>query len=266
MYDYGKKMFEGLKRTQSLQRKCLEVLTGMESGTLEADSYRANYQDLPLPVPLDVANGDRSLVVFNPLANDVLDDVSFAVEDLRTVQDLCIVDVDDESKTPIAFQVSMATTGAAADDKSLQVVFMAHLPALTAKTFRVFLCQDECLPAKVQNTQIYCLNDCDHQVSHKVMNVHKLPDQIAQIESHRYLLTFDPETWLLSKVKDKASGKEHPIDVEIFAYPTQAHSSGAYLFAVDEFRDKNFLDPVDDVTQVVIISGMVYTELQVRKV
>ena len=103
---------------------------------------------------------------------------------------------------------------------------MAHLPALSAKTYRVFLCQDEGdSVAKVQKTQIYCLNDCNPSELRleEILTVHKLPDQIAELESHRYLLTFDPETWLLTKVKDKKSGKEHQINVEIFAYPTQVN-------------------------------------------
>ena len=119
MYDYGKKMFKGLQRTQSLKQKCLEMLMGVEAGSLWADTYRANYQDLPLPVPLNVATGDRIVVAFNSLANDVVNDVTFAVEDFRTAHDLCIVDVDDESKTPLAYQVALETT---TTDKSLQVM------------------------------------------------------------------------------------------------------------------------------------------------
>ena len=68
MYDYGKKLFDGLKRTQALHRRCLKLLMGLEEQQqLEADTYRTNYQDLPLPIPLDVGSGDATLVVFNPL-------------------------------------------------------------------------------------------------------------------------------------------------------------------------------------------------------
>ena len=104
MYDYGKKMFEGWKRTQSLQRKCLELLMGVPKGSLESDIIRDNYQDLPFPLPLDVGSGSSVVVVFNSLANDVIEAVTFNVDDPRMVHDLCIVDTQRPQDT-IAHQV-----------------------------------------------------------------------------------------------------------------------------------------------------------------
>ena len=75
----------------------------------------------------------------------------------------------------------------------------------------------------MKKTQVYCLNSCSdlESQSQKFMSVNQLPAQVAQLESHRYLLTFDPETWRLSKVKDKVSGTEHSLKVTLSAYPTQ---------------------------------------------
>ena len=122
-------------------------------------------------------------------------------------------------------QVSVSPTAPHQSIKGWQVVFMAHLPALSVKTFRVYLCSDE--PdrsnAPRKKTQVYCLNSCSdlESQSQKFMSVNQLPAQVAQLESHRYLLTFDPETWRLSKVKDKLSGTEHSLKVTLSAYPTQ---------------------------------------------
>ena len=122
-------------------------------------------------------------------------------------------------------QVSVSPIAPHQSIKGWQVVFTAHLPALSVKTFRVYLCSDE--PdrsnAPRKKTQVYCLNSCSdlESQSQKFMSVNQLPAQVAQLESHRYLLTFDPETWRLSKVKDKLSGTEHSLKVTLSAYPTQ---------------------------------------------
>ena len=69
-----------------------------------------------------------------------------------------------------------------------QVVFMARVPALTAKTFRVYVCGDEddqnggdpkAKRPSVQKTQVYCLKDCSRDLaagSDKFMDVQSLPE------------------------------------------------------------------------------------------
>ena len=77
---------------------------GVPKGSLESDIIRDNYQDLPFPLPLDVGSGSSVVVVFNSLANDVIEAVTFNVDDPRMVHDLCIVDTQRPQDT-IAHQV-----------------------------------------------------------------------------------------------------------------------------------------------------------------
>ena len=113
-------------------------ISGKDIMKLEDDFERDNYNEQPKPLPLDVKSGDaylvRSLsnnnyipiknkynissnqenyfglssfqVVFNSLANDIYEVISFFVEDVRVVSDLCITDPnEDSSKKFLKYQV-----------------------------------------------------------------------------------------------------------------------------------------------------------------
>ena len=271
MYDYGKKMFESLTRTYSVQIAAIERLMRLPANTLNVDFERDNYQDLKREVPLDVSLGDGYLMVFNPLANDVVELVSFMVEESRLVDDLCIVDP--VSNENIRYQVNPTTTShggsVVLDMNMVEVVFMARLPALSIQRFHIYVCSDEQTSSKsFEKTQVFC-QKCPSLSEQKkaksnLFVVDKFPNGVPQLESYRFKLTFDPDTKLLSKILDKISGEEHEVNIEISAYPTSFFDSGAYLFSVDQNRrNEKLLDPMKDVQEVIIVSGKVYTELSV---
>jgi len=284
MYDYGKKLFEGLTRAQQVQRASIEHLMALPKGSLKPDAERQTYVDRPRPLALDVTLGDGYVLAFNPLANDVIEAVTFVIEDSRLAHDLCIAEP--ISNQYLRYQVNPLSVTSSEGMTSVEIVFMARLPALSLQKFRVVVCSDEKKEQKdmtknsgkkqqqsslMSPTQVYCMKNCQPANTqtkwYNVFRIDRLPgrDQTPQLENHRFLLTFDEVTRRLTKVKDKVSGLEHEVEVELAGYATQPHSSGAYLFDVNKFKPSaDLVNPETDLEEVVIVSGQVFSELSLH--
>ena len=94
--------------------------------------------------------------------------------------------------------------------------------------------------------------------------VDRVPDGGIVISNTNLELVFDEDTRLLATVKDKARNIVRDVQVVFGGYPTVPFRNGAYLFKPDTEHQPEVIpvvDPVDDLKEVVIISGPVFSEI-----
>ena len=94
----------------------------------------------------------------------------------------------------------------------------------------------------------------------------EMPFFLSVISNANLELVFDEDTRLLSTIKEKSTGQLKNVQVQFGGYPTVPFRNGAYLFKPDTEHQPDILtviDPVDDLKEVVVISGPVFSEISV---
>ena len=96
------------------------------------------------------------------------------------------------------------------------------------------------------------------------MTLEEISEGSVVISNANLELTFDEDTHLLMAIKDKRTNLTKNITMVFGGYPTMQFRNGAYLFKPDLNHQPPIvpiIDPIDNLKEVVIISGHVFSEI-----
>ena len=228
---------------------------------LVEDFDRPNYTTLPTPRAINLrktTSSATSVVVFNPLAENVSEVVSVFVE----TTDICVTDA--ETGAPVVYQTNPTWSVSGSfklDITFVEIVFVARLEPLSVKRFKVHKCK--AAAEQREQTQVFCLRCPTNSHPSNPFDMQPMPSGAIQIENKNLVLLFNEDTRLLERVTDKATGRSLPLEVYFSAYPTAQFRSGAYLFKPDRHSENVAVFAAADLREVVVMSGPVFSEVSV---
>ena len=125
--------------------------------------------------------------------------------------------------------------------------------------------------AKIANlppTKVYCMR-CPkkHAASDDLSDTPMILEAISEgsvvISNANLELVFDEDTRLLASIRDKKSNVTKNVKMVFGGYATMQFRNGAYLFKQDSYRTAPLpvIDPVDNLKEIIIISGHVFSEI-----
>lgn len=292
MRDYGLKLFESLRDTESIQQDAIQSLllndtllpTADQTKTIVwSDLERESYEKLPKKLPVTVEN-ERKVVLFNSLVHMQEHVIELRVATLG-------VRVMDSNRKPVPYQLNPVWNASSGNNKlhmaneEYELVFIAKLPPLSLVTFYV-VAETEEKTAKSFAT-VYC-NNCHRKEQPKQHNQNtefkaQTPEQEAefrpskfkikntqpgdiQLENPKMKLLFDGTNGFLKSVTRKHKQKVTQCAISFAAYHSAQFHSGAYLFMPDpnsRETDKDVLEQYNQQISIIITSGLISSEVTV---
>jgi len=287
-HDYGEKMFDGMIATRNLMKISSQYLLMKDRAQfqrkfLESDFERPDYGSREKPLALDIKSGSQHIVVFNSLGQESEEIVTFFLDGIDSA--VCVQNSQGDF-LPVQFSPTWTTEGFIRLEKHfMEGSFFAKLPPLSVTKFTVGLCSHNENQLKANEsfktqrpTKVFCLRcpkkpntDPDSKNSggkNSGKNLHMTLEEISEgsvvISNANLELVFDEETHLLKSIKDKKTNLTKNVAVVFGGYPTMQFRNGAYLFKPDLNHQPPILpiiDPIDNLKEVVIISGHVFSEI-----
>lgn len=291
MRDYGLKLFESLRDTESIQLDAIHslllndtVLSTSErmKDIIMTDLERESYEKLPKKLPLNLSENRKQIIIFNSLAQEQDHVVQFRVTTLN-------VKILDSNFKDIVFQINPIWNGSTPANKlqivtnEYDIIFIAKVPPLSLVTYYV---GESPTPNKDTSNRaiIYCSNchrkeqpkkenensqsvntDNTEFNDSKFMIKNTQPGDI-QLENHKMKLLFDGTTGFMKSVTRKHKQKVTQCAISFSAYHSAQFHSGAYLFMPDPNNRETDADVLEDYNQqvgIIITTGPVMSELTV---
>ena len=116
-------------------------------------------------------------------------------------------------------------------------------------------------------TKVYCMRCPKRHSTEDVRDTPMIMEAISEgavvISNANLELVFDEDTRLLSSIKDKKANVTKAVKISFGGYQTMQFRNGAYLFKQDTYRNVPLpvIDPIDNLKEIVIISGHVFSEI-----
>lgn len=295
MRDYGLKLFESLRDTESIQQDAIQSLllndtlpstVDQTKNIIVSDLERESYEKLPKKLPITVED-ERKVVLFNSLVHTQDHIVELRVSSLN-------IRVLDSNRDEVLIQINPVWNASNGNNKlhmsnvEYELVFIANLPPLSLVTFYILTETEE--KAKKSKATIYC-NNCHRKESPKHNSVNdnqndyksQIPEQEAefkpskfkirntqpgdiQLENQKMKLLFDGATGFMKSVTRKHKQKITQCAISFAAYHSAQFHSGAYLFMPDpnsRETDKDVLEQYNQQISIIITSGLISSEVTV---
>jgi len=262
MDDYELKLNKAIRDLNRIEAVLVQYLMSAERDLLrEHPVVHTNWRNKgEYPQQQDIIyikkSGKQRVLLVNSLAHQV-ERAAYVRTDTANV---CVYDTNndllDVQLSP-TFKVSPQTK---LDFSAFDVWFPVVLDSLSISVFRVEECEFKTKPSRV-----FCTRCPD---SNKLSSIHlkSISEGSLQLENHLYKLLFDPETRLLKTVTNKVSGVVKDVEIKFSSYTSQIFRSGAYLLDVEEVDGVPSETPLftaDDIADVVIVSGPIFSEVRV---
>lgn len=295
MRDYGLKLFESLRDTESIQQDAIQSLllndtlpstVDQTKNIIVSDLERESYEKLPKKLPITVED-ERKVVLFNSLVHTQDHIVELRVSSLN-------IRVLDSNRDEVLIQINPVWNASNGNNKlhmsnvEYELVFIANLPPLSLVTYYILTETEE--KAKKSKATIYC-NNCHRKESPKHNNGNdnqndyksQIPEQEAefksskfkirntqpgdiQLENQKMKLLFDGATGFMKSVTRKHKQKITQCAISFAAYHSAQFHSGAYLFMPDpnsRETDKDVLEQYNQQISIIITSGPISSEVTV---
>lgn len=289
MRDYGLKLFESLRDTESIQQDAIQSL--LLNDTLPASSEqmrnvilsdleRESYERLPKKLPVVVEN-KRRIILFNSLAQpqDHVVNVRISTFNMKVL---------DSNLQDIPFQInpiwnsSQSIAKLQMCNEVYELIFIAKLPPLSLVTY--FLVPSPDIKNIHNLATIYC-NNCHRKETPKNSNENSQTNENEkaefnpskfkikntqpgdiQLENHKMKLLFDGTTGFMKSVTRKHKHKVTQCAINFAAYHSAQFHSGAYLFMPDpnsRETDTDILEHYSQQISIIITTGPILSELSV---
>lgn len=295
MRDYGLKLFESLRDTESIQQDAIQSLllndtlpstVDQTKNIIVSDLERESYEKLPKKLPITIED-ERKVVLFNSLVHSQDHVVELRVSSLN-------IRVLDSNRDEVLIQINPVWNASNGNNKlhmsnvEYELVFIANLPPLSLVTYYILTETEE--KAKKLKATIYC-NNCHRKESPKHNNGNdspndyksQIPEQEAefrpskfkirntqpgdiQLENQKMKLLFDGATGFMKSVTRKHKQKITQCAISFAAYHSAQFHSGAYLFMPDpnsRETDKDVLEQYNQQISIIITSGPISSEVTV---
>lgn len=289
MRDYGLKLFESLRDTESIQQDAIQSLLLNDTlpssseqmrNIILSDLERESYERLPKKLPVIIEN-KRKIVLFNSLTQTQDHIVNLRVSTYS-------IKVLDPNQEEINFQINPIWNNSnpalplQMSNDEYELIFIAKIPPLTIVTYMIVPNLDG--KSSQSLSTIYC-NNCHRKEQPKSKNensqtndndkpdfnpskfkVKNTQPGDIQLENQKMKLLFDGTSGFMKSVTRKHKHKVTQCAINFAAYHSAQFHSGAYLFMPDpnsRESDTDVLEHYNQQISIIITTGPILSELTV---
>lgn len=285
MRDYGLKLFESLRDTESIQQDAVQTLLLKENQLVEhnrnlvlSDLEWESYEKLPKQLPI-IIEGKRQIILFNSLAQTTDHVVNVKINTLN-------IEVFDPEFKKVVFQIHPVWNGSVSSNKlqmsvdEYELTFIAKLPPMSLMTYTISPANEI---KRESLSMIYCNNCHRKQNKENAEEAQTIreeetefnPSQFKirstqpgdiQLENQKMKLLFSGTTGFMKSITRKHKQKATQCAITFAAYHSAQFHSGAYLFMPDPNSRESDTDILEHYNQnigIIIMSGPVFSSLTV---